>query len=66
MIVGYKEYKYTNKNTKEYIYRVPQIKCQCGQIIGKYRLKVHLSRWSHFYYAGKLDEFNSLENKIDK
>jgi len=66
MVEGVKQYKYVRKNNKEYTYVIPQIKCECGQVIGKYRLKVHQSRWTHHYFAGTLDKFNSSENKIDK
>jgi hypothetical protein len=65
MIQGYKEYKCTKKtNNKEYIYIVPQVKCECGQVIGKYMLKIHKTRWTHFYFLGKLDEFELLEKKV--
>ena len=40
--------------------------CECGEIMGKYKLKKHRTTWTHHYYAGTLDKFNSSENKIDK
>jgi hypothetical protein len=66
MIEGYKEYKFIKKsNNKECTYYVPQIRCECGELLGKYRLKIHRTRWTHFYYLGKLDEFELLEkNKV--
>jgi hypothetical protein len=60
MIVAIKIYKY-KQNNKEYNVRIPQIKCECGLIVGKYKIKNHRTRWTHFYYLGKLDEFNSEE-----
>ena len=65
MIVGYREYKYVKKN-KEYIRIIYQIKCSCGMILGQNKLKDHITRWTHHYYAGTLDKFNSSENKIDE
>jgi len=43
-----------------------KVQCYCGMIIGKYKVKTHIKSWTHHYYAGTLDKFNSLENKIDK
>jgi hypothetical protein len=65
MVEGYKEYKHINKrNNKEYSYVIPQIKCECGQVIGKYKLKIHQSRWIHFYFMGNLEEYYLLNNKV--
>lgn len=62
MVLRYKEYKKVNKNNnKEYIYRYPYVKCECGQEIGKYALKLHQTRWIHFFYLGKLENFKSEE-----
>ena len=56
MIVGYKEYNYV-RNNKKYCTVIPLIQCECGQVIGKYGLKTHQTRWTHFYFIGKLDEY---------
>lgn len=64
MVEGFKQYKYVNKNNKEYTYVIPQIRCECGEVIGKYKLNIHRTRWTHFYFMGKLDEFKPLEKKL--
>jgi len=46
-------------NTKEH--QKQKVKCYCGMIIGKYKVKDHLSRWTHHYYAGELKEFYYFE-----
>lgn len=40
--------------------------CECGEIMGKYKLKKHRTTWTHFYYLGKLNEFDSEKNKINE
>lgn len=45
--------------TKEH--QQQKVKCYCGMIIGKYKVKDHLSRWTHHYYAGELKEFYYFE-----
>jgi hypothetical protein len=42
-----------------------KVKCECGNIISKNKLKTHRTRWTHFYFLGKLNEFYLLEKNND-
>jgi len=38
--------------------------CECGEIMGKYKLKKHRTTWNHHYYLGTLDAYYQQQNNI--
>ena len=66
----YQKYKATKQKyylrNKEKILELnrQRVKCDCGVEVCKYVLPRHQRSWTHYYFLGKLDEFELLENKI--
>jgi hypothetical protein len=38
--------------------------CECGCIIGKYKIKRHRLSWQHHYFMGSLDAYYQQQNNI--
>ena len=41
-----------------------KVKCECGQIIGKYKIKSHRFTFNHHYFLKTLDAYYEQQNNI--